>query len=192
MRHRRRLLPQLALTKPVTHPFRGLLPLQRFASHKEPPTPRKLPTHRLRCVLGVSHPFDALLPLWPAGLVSSQFHSWGFTLRGFFPLETPYALSSAVTLTRLDASANASIAAPGLCSFQGSRTWVLGFSQAPSQMPPWVCASPRFLVRHGRCDPMIRTQRPSRTLSTWPHADLVDGAPGYTRTERNRSLSRPI
>jgi hypothetical protein len=77
-------------------PLPRFCPLQRFASRKEPLTSREHPTHRLSCALGVSHPFDALLPSRPAEPVSSRFHSWGFPSR-------PCSLRNAVRpLERLD------------------------------------------------------------------------------------------
>jgi hypothetical protein len=53
------------------------VPLQRLAGREEPHSSGGHPAHRLRCVLRVSHPLDALLPPRPAGLVSSRFRSWG-------------------------------------------------------------------------------------------------------------------
>lgn len=66
-------------------PLPRFCPLQRFASHEEPPTPRELPPHGLSCAPGVSHPFDALLPSRPAGPISSRFRSWGFPSRPCSP-----------------------------------------------------------------------------------------------------------
>jgi hypothetical protein len=68
-------------------PLPRFLPLQRLASREEPPTPRELPPHGLRCALGVSHPFDALLPPQPAGLVPSRSRSWGFPFEALLPPE---------------------------------------------------------------------------------------------------------
>lgn len=48
---------------------------------------RELPPHGLSFVLGVSHPFDALLPSRPSGLVSSRFRSWDFPFEAFLPPE---------------------------------------------------------------------------------------------------------
>jgi len=69
-------------------------PLQRFASREEPLNSGGHPAHRLRCVLRVSHPLDALLPPRPAGLVSFRFRSWGSPSR-LVPTQCRYALSSA-------------------------------------------------------------------------------------------------
>jgi hypothetical protein len=80
---------------------RGFRPLQRFASRGELPNSSKIPTCRLRCVLRVSHPLDALLPPRPAELVSSRFRSWGLPSEVLLLQAAPYALSSAATLMRL-------------------------------------------------------------------------------------------
>jgi hypothetical protein len=76
-------------------------PLQRFANRGELPNSSKIPTCRLRCVLRVSHPLDALLPPRPAGFVSPRFRSWGLPFEVLLLQATPYALSSAATLMQL-------------------------------------------------------------------------------------------
>jgi len=78
-------------------PFRGFFPFSVFES-RGATYPRRFPNRRLRFVLRVSHPLDALLPPWPSGLVPSRYRSWGLTLRGFYPQTMPYALSNAVPL----------------------------------------------------------------------------------------------
>jgi hypothetical protein len=73
-------------------PFRGFFPFDVFEL-RGATYPRQIPTYRLRCALGISHPLDALLPSQPPGLVPSRFRPWGFALRGLSPRLTPYALS---------------------------------------------------------------------------------------------------
>jgi hypothetical protein len=79
-------------------PLPRFLPLQRLSatrSHLPPPVP--IPPVKLR-PQGFS-PSRRFAPLgWPSGLVSSQYRSWGFTLRGFSPRPVPYVLSNAVPL----------------------------------------------------------------------------------------------
>jgi hypothetical protein len=65
-------------------PLPRFFPLQRFSSRAEPHTSNGFPTRWLRCALEVSHPLDALLPVRPIGLISSQIRSWGSPLEAFF------------------------------------------------------------------------------------------------------------
>jgi hypothetical protein len=83
-----------------SRPFRGFVPLQRLPSHVEPRRSNAFHLRRFSCVLRVSHPRDALLPTRPAGLISSQFRSWGLTLLGLCPHATPYALPNAGSLMK--------------------------------------------------------------------------------------------
>jgi len=57
--------------------------------------------HRLRGVLRLSQPLNALLPLIPAGPISSRIRPWGLTLQGFAPSTMSYVLSHAAALLRL-------------------------------------------------------------------------------------------
>jgi hypothetical protein len=75
-----------ALANELCHtPLPRFLSLQRLTSREEPLILRELPPHGLCCVLGVSHPFDALLPSRPSGLVSSRFRSWDSPFEAFLP-----------------------------------------------------------------------------------------------------------
>lgn len=83
--------------------------------------PCELPPHRLSCALGVSHPFDALLPSRPAELISSRSRSWGFPFEALIPPErrtfsrTPLPSHGWMQRER-------HIAVSGLCSSRRSRT----------------------------------------------------------------------
>jgi len=63
--------------------FRGFPPLQRFRSVAEPQPPAGSRPVRLRCVLRVSLPLDALLPTTPPGLIPSRSRSWGSPFEAF-------------------------------------------------------------------------------------------------------------
>ena len=121
------------------------LPLQRLASHEEPLTSGGIPSHRLRCVLRVSHPLDALLPPRPARLVSSRFRSWGSPSRRF--------PARCRTLSRAPDPSGFRLGPSGpRLPFRDEHTTRilhagLGFSQVTAPLPPWDLPLRGFLLR---------------------------------------------
>jgi hypothetical protein len=58
--------------------------------------------HPTTCAFGFSRPLDAFIRPEPAGLVSCQIRSWGFTLQSFAPPAQPFAVSGASALMSLE------------------------------------------------------------------------------------------
>jgi hypothetical protein len=136
------------------------LPLQRLPGHGERRiSPAASHAAGSVCALRVSHPLDALLPPWPAELISSRSRSWGLTLRGFQPPLAPCSFSDCqhpqgfctrplphASRVRFTNEANACdgswyAARPaGVLLARGNRCSGLGyFTRLPASVPPWAC-----------------------------------------------------
>jgi len=178
IRHRKRNVPERERggTKHLLLP--RFCPLQRFASHGEPLNPARSQLIRLGCALRVSHPLDALLPPWPAELISSRFRSWGSPFEAFLPPLVPYALSSAASLVELRRVTSYPAPPSGLGTPARVPHAGLGFSQTTRQMPPWAFSPLRLLVLDSGRN-KEETTIPSHAFSLQPQADRNAGVPGF-------------
>jgi hypothetical protein len=122
---------------------------------------------RLRCALRVMLPLGALLPPWPAELVSSRLRSWGLPFEASLSLVVPYALSGAASLLELDQTPRRWPLLQGLSHHQGSRPELWGLARSLLRLPPWASAPPRFLApRRGHSTRSL--PEPSRAFAAWP------------------------
>ena len=153
-------------------------PLQRFTSYGELRNPSGLPPHRFGCALRVCCPLDALLPPQPAGLVSSRLRSWGFTLRGFVPLDDAVRPLE----RRYPLGVRPHECRPPLQGFSHrpeSRLESWSLAKLLRRIPPWAFFPPRPLAIDGRLYPPKRMLAlPSRAFSFGPRADPTAGTPG--------------
>jgi hypothetical protein len=171
-----------ALRRSLSHLRGGRLrlprfrPLQRLASHGEPLNPASSHLIRLRCAHRVMFPLGALLPPWPAELVSSRLRSWGLPFEALLSLVVPYALSGAASLLELGQTPRCWPLLQGLSHHQGSRPELWGLARSLLRMPPWASAPPRFLAP--RSGLTTRSGPNPHALLRPGHKDQTTGAPG--------------
>jgi hypothetical protein len=150
--------------------FRGLFPFG-VSELRGATQPRQIPTYRLRCALGVSHPLDALLPSQPPGLVPSRLRPWGFALRGFSPRLTPYALSR-----RRAPQGSSSTRNRKRPPFQGHprqtkhQRRIRVLAEGPGRLPPWVFPLRGLLpsTEKSTLVPSHPLTRSSDLVASWP------------------------
>jgi hypothetical protein len=157
---------------PPTHSFRGLRPLSVFPTSGSDLT-HHLPQCWFATSLGLSHPYDALLPLQSIGLISSQFRFQGFALRGLAPCSVPYALSSALSCL-LDVIRRPSAR---LCSPGKSRPHPSGLNLNAATTP--IGFIPLRLYHPPTSYNPLRLPSPHALASRQLHAPDSCGAPGY-------------
>jgi hypothetical protein len=129
-------------TKPRSHPFRGLFPFSVLPAMRSHIAPVSFHLTGWVAPLGFRTPATLCSPHDLPGL----FHpgpAHGVSLRGFAPPETPFAFAGAVTLPRF--TRLTSRAAPGLCSFRGSRAVALGLASTTAGCPLGVLPLRGFL-----------------------------------------------
>jgi hypothetical protein len=165
---------------------------------------------RLRCVLRVSLPLDALLPMTPPGLISSRSRSWGSPFEVFLRPPCRTSFSDAESLMGFRRILRISAAPPGVFHTASSTPAGLGFNQVPrvdcllgflpsevSRLRSWRLATllpsrafpSRPSFRPGRRRPRVyRLRRLGASLSrsTSPHRllHLASVGPIYVPNER--------
>jgi hypothetical protein len=144
---------------------------------------RRLPPRRLRCVLRLSQPLDALLPSRPAGSISPRSRPWVYPFEALRLPPVPYALSDAASLLRLAKTLDSPTAKAESCpkvtlaSGLNTPTRVPGATPVVNLrrrwLPPWGLSPSRLTVISMRSR---TTSSPALSLRC-PQADHRIGAP---------------
>jgi hypothetical protein len=188
MRHRAQRVSRLSPANHTVHPFRGFFPFSVLPAARSHLNPRELPPHGLELRPWA---FSTLRRFAPHTTCRAYFIPdplMGFSLRGLAPPETPYALSGAVTLTRLDNDVNAASPPQGFARPGDPAHEPWGLAKDPAGCPLGIVPLRGFLPDPPDARPLIERPEPSRAFSTLPQADRPAGAPGH-KTERMQPFS---